>query len=415
MAGQFDQSGMWDGARVGRVAWAPGAAADPIPEPGPAVPCPWLGAPGVHWRGVFAGYTGYAKANREIALRLAHSMRVCVAHVMDAPDPDAYARARVAAHRSVVLPPTAPYVRFMGPAAEGERRHRVIWTMMETEAVHPEMVRLINGQYDECWTPTAWNARTFRDSGVRVPVRVMPLGVDPVVYSPRGAARVPEATLLTGPDAGRRETPRGALLLVYVLVPTFRKGLDVLLPAFEEALGAEPEAGLVLAVTHGSLRPDDLPEGLASMRGRVWALGGALAEWQMAALYRGCAAYVCSSRGEGWNLPLCEAAACGLPVVAPRHTGHNAVINEGNALTYDADGIGPHEGARRVSPWYDGMPFSLLGPKAREGLVAALRTLRDRPEEARRRAALLSASVRTDYTWDHAARRVAERLLELQA
>jgi hypothetical protein len=102
-------------------------------------------------------------------------------------------------------------------------------------------------------------------------------------------------------------------------------------------------------------------------------------------------------------------------VVAPRNGAHNAVANEGNALLYDVDGDAPWEGARRVSPWYEGMPFSVLGPGAREGLVAALRLLRDRPDEARRRAALLTASVRADHTWDLAARRVAERLVEIQA
>ena len=41
----------------------------------------------------------------------------------------------------------------------------------------------------------------------------------------------------------------------------------------------------------------------------------------MGVFYRSHHAFICGSRGEGWGLPVIEAAAAGLPIISPLHTG----------------------------------------------------------------------------------------------
>jgi len=371
----------------------------------------------VVWHGVFRGLSGYAKANREIALRVANTLRLSAVEAIDPPDYDDYGFQRIQLHRRVAVSKHAPQVRFFGPAnAEFDDRFRVLYTMMETETVHASMIRLMNDQYQEVWTPTRWNAEVFKKSGLTLPVRVMPLGVNPHVYRPGTRSELPECTLLSTGRAGETEVPNG-FVFVYCFLPSFRKGLDVLLPAFEEAFGGDPEVALVLAVTHrpSFLADPDLDFPKPSFKSRIYTLTGNYSEREMARLYRSCDAYVTASRGEGWNLPMCEAAACGLPVIAPRNTAHAEILDDTTAFMFDTEGTEVWTGGQRVSPWYEGVQFSALGPRSRAQLVEQLRLVRAGGVAVEERASRFCDLVRSKYTWDRAAAHVVERLLEITA
>jgi glycosyltransferase involved in cell wall biosynthesis len=365
------------------------------------------------WSGVFQGLSGYAKASREIVLRLANSFHVGIEHAIKCGGSHTmYDESRYSLHERVPVSPGAPFVRFFGPWNEdGERKaHRINYTMMETELIHPTMIGLMNDNYDECWTPTMWNAEAFAKSGLKLPIRVMPLGVNPWLYRPGKPEPMPEATLLTTGNAGAKEKPYGFVFL-YVFLPSFRKGVDILVKAFEDAFGDDPEAALVLAVTHASpATPLVMPSG--KYRSRIYSLTGDYDELGMAKLYRGANAYVTTSRGEGWNLPMIEAAACGLPVIAPRASSHPEICDE-QAWLFSPDGLDFYQGAEAVSPWYEGMPFPVFGPKSQEQLVHFLRTVRVGGTGVHEKAAALRRRVTSIFTWDRAAARIADRIAEL--
>jgi glycosyltransferase involved in cell wall biosynthesis len=368
----------------------------------------------VVWNGVFRGFSGYAKANREIAMRVANTVRLSVVEALEPPDYDDYGKRRAEFHKHVAVSKHAPQVRFFGPAQETVDRYRVLYTMMETETVHKGMIRLMNEQYQEVWTPTKWNADVFRRCGLDLPVRTVPLGVNPHVYRPGPGGKLPESLLLTTERAGEREVP-GGFIFVYCFLPSFRKGLDVLLPAFEEAFGGDPEVSLVLAVTHrpSFLKDPDLDNHRTDRKSRIYMLTGNFNEQEMARLYRSCNAYVTASRGEGWNLPMCEAGACGLPVIAPRNTAHAEILDDSTAFMFDAEGSALWPGLQTVSPWYQGVEFSVLGNRSRAQLVEQLRRVRTDRQEVENRAGRFCDLVRSKYTWDRSAAHVVERLLEI--
>src|SRR5207248_1304750 len=62
-------------------------------------------------------------------------------------------------------------------------RYRVAFTMLEVDGLPLDWVNLLN-QMDEVWVPTPFNAQTFADSGVRRPIRVVPLAVDLAHFQP---------------------------------------------------------------------------------------------------------------------------------------------------------------------------------------------------------------------------------------
>jgi glycosyltransferase involved in cell wall biosynthesis len=383
-----------------------------FPLVGPSAKSP--GAPlssEVVWAGHAYGYSGYAKMNREIALRISKSTRVHLAieSAREIALLDDQSRARLDALRGVEVSKKATLIRGYTPRREFAGGRRICFTMMETQTVHPDFARRINHAYDECWTPTAWNRDTFQRSGVRVPLHVMPLGVDADTFKPGPSGEMPLADLLTTRRAGSREQPKG-FLFITAYQPTFRKGIGLLLDAFEEAFGRNEEVALVLATTvhsHSTVETDLRTKG---RNARVYGLSGKFTEKELSGIFRASHAYVTASLGEGWNLPLCEAAACGLPVIAGRHSAHHELLSDKVAYLFDPDGYAPIADSKRICPWYEGQAFATFGRSSRDQLIALLRDVYTHDSNAREKGALASEMIRSRYTWDHSASNVLARL-----
>lgn len=377
-------------------------------------PVPTL-SPGVLWEGVFQGWSGYAKANRELLFRTANHLYVQIVHALRTGSTDEATDLRLSAHEKTRVARSCPFLRFFGPDAKhlpGDRK-KIVFTMMETEVVHPDMVDLINGRFDELWTPTNWGLEAFRRSGVAIPSRAVPLGVDSSVYRPIPGARLPACALLSRGGSREKEIPEGFLFLS-VGLPSFRKGFDLLCDAFEEAFSGRDDVALVCAVTHSTANVEALSR-CAGMKSRIYALEGSFDEHRMARIYSSCNAYVSASRGEGWNLPMCEAAACGLPVIIPRNTTHPEVSGgEDCAFLFDPEGLGPCPSAEAVSPWYKGMPFSVFGKRSRGQLVGLLRHVERDRADAQRKASRFRHRVITELAWESGAETITRRLLEEQ-
>ena len=108
---------------------------------------------------------------------------------------------------------------------------------------------------------------------------------------------------------------------------------------------------------------------------------------QLAMLYRGADAFVLPSRGEGWGMPILEAMACGLPVIATPWSGPSEFL---------------HEDVRWADPDVD-------------DLVARFRHVFTHREEARAKGAKAAEEAAAKWTWAHTAARVDERLREIGA
>lgn len=373
--------------------------------------------PAVIWSGHFTDYSGYAKANREIMFRVANVLAVKLLTTgleEGLIQVDPYTRRKVEVHRRVHVADNAPLLRFFGPDyIPKERGHKIVWTMMETYKIHSQMVSMVNHSYDELWTPTEWNGSVFEESGVRVPRRVVPLGVNPLIYRPIKDVTMPVCRMLTTEKAGQKAVPSGFIFLS-VGLPSFRKGFDVLADAFDLAFHGQEDVHLVFAITHS------IPEWnrkvykqFAGRKTSIWTLEGQYDEHEMARIYSASGCYVSASRGEGWNLPVCEAASCGVPVIVPNNTSHPEVVG-GAGWMFDTEGVKIDPLGATVSKWYEGMPFSVLGKRSVEHLAEMMKTVRDGGEEVQRRASALKQVMGERWSWDRAANQVTSRLLEVQ-
>jgi len=172
----------------------------------------------------------------------------------------------------------------------------------------------------------------------RGPVVVAPHGVDRERFRPAEPAPGADAVQLArlGLDPARP-------LVVFVGTLEPRKGVSVLVEAFDRVADRFPDAQLVLAGQPGWLGRD--PRSAAAHPDRV-VVTGYVSDDAVPALYRRAAVVAYPSLEEGFGLPAFEAVACGAPLVT-------------TARTPMADGLG--DAALLVEP---GDPDQLAGALA---------------------------------------------------
>jgi glycosyltransferase involved in cell wall biosynthesis len=254
-------------------------------------------------------------------------------------------------------------------------------------------------------TPSNWSREGLLRSGADASrLEVVPHGVDPSVYAPPSAAERHAARAKFGVDPAP-----GNLVFLHVGGAYGNKGLAMLLRAFAQVLRHHPCAQLLvkgldslypsrdmLAAFAGELSPEDQQ----LVQPRLLYVGKSLALDAMRQLYHAADCYVSPYFAEGFNLPVLEAAACGLPVLCTAGGPTDDFTTAEFALRIDS---ARHPVA--LAPGVDGV---MLMPSY-EHLVQTMRHVAERAGFRERARSAGPAFVRARFTWKHA----VDRLLEV--
>jgi GT2 family glycosyltransferase len=272
-------------------------------------------------------------------------------------------------------------------------RNRIGYTMLEVDGFPAEWVRQAN-LMDEVWVPTAFNRDGFLASGLKKPIHVMPLGVDIDHFHP-GIANHPN--------------PNGDYVFLTSFEWSERKQPELILGTFNQTFRRDEPVVLVCKVINrnSSLQIKRLIRALNLSRfgGRIaFIFNRDFPFSQLGSLYRSADCYVSAGRGEGWDMPLMEAMACGLPSIATDWGAHTEFVHAGISYLLKTRGTIP---AKALCPYYDG--FSWADPDP-EHLRFLLRHVFENRDEALALGGRAAEEMAKKWTWDHAARRIVERL-----
>lgn len=193
-------------------------------------------------------------------------------------------------------------------------------------------------------TPSNWSKNGLINSGADISrIAVVPHGIDPNIYKPVTAV---ERSLLRK-QFGFEDN----FLFLSIGSMSDNKRIDLIIKAFARVVEKYPSARLILKgldnifTSRNSLINtvrNFLTDSEASwVIERLTYLGNPLPFSEVAKLYQMADAYVSPYGAEGFNLPVLEAAACGLPIICTKGGATDDFTNSDFALHIDSQLVVP--------------------------------------------------------------------------
>jgi len=219
---------------------------------------------------------------------------------------------------------------------------------------------------DEVWAPTAFLAEAYRKV-VTVPVVPMLPGVELPPFAKQSRDRF--------------GLPEGRFLFLFTFDMNSmiaRKNPHAVLAAFRQAFAPTDAAHLVLKVSRGFNRPDELATLQAAAAGaNVTILNAILTRDDTLALLDLADCYASLHRAEGLGLGLAESMLLGKPVIATNYSGNTDFMTPDTAYLVDYDLV-------PVGPGVDPYPPEALWAEARvEHAARLMRQIYDDPAAAK--------------------------------
>lgn len=348
-----------------------------------------------HWLGPLSDQEGFAEEGRSLVAALRQAGVRVAEH--DIPHPrtfDNIAALRITSiqlERTDVVP--CIYHRYWSALPAVTRGVHIWRTMFETNGIPPDWVH-ISHSYDAIWVPSEFNRRTYIASGVAEQKLV-------VVPCP-----LPTWTPLLVSNLENRDLKGSNKKFRFLSVMRWhrRKGWDIVIPAFINEFGHEPDVELMIKARPFDPRQPYQPyrelSDFLSLHRLPWppnlkVITNDISIESLAQLYRDADAFVLASRGEGWGRPLMEAMLSGLPTIGPRWGGNLSFMNDGNSVLIDGEVVPVTPEAADEWPYFRGQLW--FEPNS-ERLQSAMRYVATGQADARSRSDGIVRSLLSRYS-----------------
>ncbi len=205
---------------------------------------------------------------------------------------------------------------------------KVIYTVFESDIL-PSGWRENLLKFDLVMTPSQWGAEILKSDLKTKSIRVVPEGVDPLIFH----------------NNGRVDSFEAENKFTFLAIGKFeiRKSYEEIILAFISAFSKDSTVKLILRLDDPSymntaqekvyqkvydLIPDDRGSQIQLISSNP--PGSYLRPEVIADLYRKSHCFVFPSKGEAWGLPLIEAISCGTPFISTYYSGHTEYLKHCN-------------------------------------------------------------------------------------
>jgi glycosyltransferase involved in cell wall biosynthesis len=282
------------------------------------------------------------------------------------------------------------------------------YTIWETTKLHPDWIGYINNNVEKVLVGSKWNVEVFKKNGIKIPVGVVPHGVDVNDY--RGIK--PYAIKGVSDDT---------FVFYDIFQWTERKHPLALIKAYWYAFQNPEEKVALVMKTHRSSYTEGEKDAIRSTVKRlkevtpidhyppIYLILDMLSEDEMAGLHARGDCYASLDRGEGFGLGPFQAAAAGNPIIVTGFGGVTEYAKDTNS--YLVDYVLTPVFGMPWSPWYRG--DQLWAEPSVLGGADALRRVYENRDEAKDKAKKLQGSISRRFSWNAIGKKIVKELEKL--
>jgi glycosyltransferase involved in cell wall biosynthesis len=377
--------------------------------------------------GLMLGHSGFAKAMRNVTYNLDKIGCNVKSIILDGDSIKSTqtitgARIMTLARNNSVLtaPPPKFWITMNIPlgVAPHPGYYNIPYIMFETVDYPPEFVAHVRKiGVSEIWTPSNFCRDSMIAAGLTDKIiTVMPLGVDIEMFSRENAD---EPRYIPGNLANMA----GKYKFLTVMGYSNRKGVDILVRAFAEEFGINnggKDADKVILYLKGGWyelnkaqneinnRVADIP----NARNMIHLDFNIYPDDVLASLYKACDCFVLPSKGEGWNLPVCEAMSMEMPTISTRWSAMIDFMNDENSYLINIDGFATDPTCNWITTHYVNRKFAV---PSKEHLKQLLRYVYEHREESKAKGKIARTNMVNNYNWQTSCNRMKDRLQTILA
>jgi glycosyltransferase involved in cell wall biosynthesis len=274
------------------------------------------------------------------------------------------------------------------------------FSMFETTAIPYSWVQKINNNCERIIVPCHQNKKAFEDSGVKVQIEVIPLGVDFADFDYIDRDINEEEDFVFGIMGGL----------------THRKGTDLLVKAFKHVFQGNKKAKLLIKTFTQEKYPTFVPYLTPDeMRGKDPQIIFISEKWDAKRMHEdfwgNLDCFVFPTRGEGFGLPPVEAMATGLPVIGTNWSGMEMFMRKSHSypIGYTLVDV-PHEKAGFGYPEELRAPGQQWAEPDFDDLCKQMEHVYTHRAEAKKKGKLASEWVRKNFSADVVAKQIVDYL-----
>lgn len=367
---------------------------------------------GIKYVGPVEDFSGYAEAARNYISSLdAHGVPLTVHPRNFDVNPPPIADPRMRSLLDNLIGAGIPYDKViihltpdLYPLYAERGKHNIGFVAWETSLLHPKWAASME-VVDEMWVPCQWNKKALINSGVTKPIKVIPHGIDPDMFSGVGN----DSYFING-------VGENTFKFYSIFQWMNRKNPEGLIRSYFNAFGPDDDVVLILKTYLSGRTGADkqhLKNFIVNIKKdmnidyypKIILIGDLLSHSQMRGLHKYGDCYVSMHRGEGWGLPMFEAGLAGNPVIGTKCGGNLEFMSETDSYLVDCQ-MTYVSGMSTFNPWYLGNqqwaePDQIHGSQL-------MRRVYDNREESKSRGIALRDKIKSEFSWV----KVAEKMIQ---
>ena len=364
--------------------------------------------------GIFLDAGGYAKVNRNVALKLHEAgLKIKIDPKRSQNQLNEEELKPILRLQNTTISRNHILIDSVIPsfAELSSGKYKVLYTTIESYTIPKQFMDSCQ-MYDEIWLTSVWSASILREQ-IDKPIYSVITGVDHEHYCEEG------------PKFDLKPNVKD-FVFVSVFGWNYRKGYDVLLKAYFDEFSSDDNVTLLLVSRyqsglsrhHRNKIRDDIEEIMKEFPNKnlphVARYSKVTPEKDMPKLYRACHCFILSTRGEGGNLCAPEAAMCGLPVIMTNCSGQQGYLRSDNSYMIEIDHLEEIRPGQMCLHYWDGQKFpSLKSDKVHSDVKLAMRSVVNNYAEAKSRNKRMQELIMKDFTWNNTANQAIARLEDI--